>query len=68
MTVAGNALPLTQSAASQQIMRLERRLGQSLFLRERRGLKLTAAGDRLLPKARRLIGIWPACYCDLMSR
>lgn len=67
MTIAGNALHLTQSAVSQQIMRLERRLGQALFLRERRGLKLTAAGDRLLPKARRLIGLNDEIWAEMTT-
>lgn len=68
MTVAGNVLHLTQSAISQQIMRLERRLGQELFRRERRGLKLTAAGDRLLPKARRLIGLNNEIWTEMTAR
>jgi DNA-binding transcriptional LysR family regulator len=68
MTVAGNVLHLTQSAVSQQIMRLERRLGQALFRRERRGLKLTAAGDRLLPKARRLIGLNDEIWTEMTTR
>lgn len=68
MTVAGNVLHLTQSAISQQIMRLERRLGQELFRRERRGLKLTAAGDRLLPKARRLIGLNDEIWTEMTAR
>jgi len=67
MTIAGNALHLTQSAVSQQIMRLERRLGQALFLRERRGLKLTAAGDRLLTKARRLIGLNDEIWAEMTT-
>lgn len=67
MTVAGNALHLTQSAVSQQIMRLERRLGQALFLRERRGLKLTAGGQRLLAKARRLIGLNDEIWVEMTT-
>jgi DNA-binding transcriptional LysR family regulator len=67
MTIAGNALHLTQSAVSQQIMRLERRLGQPLFLRDRRGLKLTAAGDRLLAKARRLIGLNDEIWAEMTT-
>ncbi len=67
MTVAGNALHLTQSAVSQQIMRLERRLGHVLFLRERRGLKLTASGDRLLPKARRLISLNDEIWAEMTT-
>lgn len=56
MTAAGNALHLTQSAVSQQIARLEDLTGR-LFLRERRTLRLSTAGERLLPNARRLISL-----------
>jgi DNA-binding transcriptional LysR family regulator len=55
MTVAANSLSLTQGAVSQQIRRLEDMLGCSLFERERRGLRLTPAGERLLGKARRFL-------------
>lgn len=56
MTVAGNVLNLTQSAVSQQIARLESLAGP-VFMREHRGIKLTATGERLLTKARRLLGL-----------
>ncbi|RUU53982.1 LysR family transcriptional regulator, partial [Mesorhizobium sp. M2C.T.Ca.TU.002.02.1.1] len=55
MTAAANALHLTQGAVSQQVKRLEEVLGQSLFERDRRGLRLTRSGERLLEKARRLL-------------
>lgn len=55
MTGAANALNLTQGAVSQQIGRLENVLGQSLFERDRRGLRLTRSGERLLDKARHLL-------------
>lgn len=55
MTGAANALNLTQGAVSQQIKRLEEVLGQTLFQRDRRGLKLTRSGERLLDKGRRLL-------------
>ncbi|WFP78752.1 LysR family transcriptional regulator [Mesorhizobium sp. WSM4906] len=55
MTGAANALNLTQGAVSQQIKRLEEVLGQTLFERDRRGLKLTRSGERLLDKGRRLL-------------
>ncbi|AYD01045.1 LysR substrate-binding domain-containing protein [Neorhizobium sp. NCHU2750] len=54
MTAAGNALHLTQSAVSQQIARLERLAGK-LFFRERRTLRLTAVGERLLFRARHML-------------
>lgn len=67
MTAAGNLLHLTQSAVSQQIMRLEARLGQVLFLRERRGLRLTPAGERLLGKARRLLGLNDEIWAEMAA-
>ena len=57
MTVAANSLHLTQGAVSQQIRRLEEALGVPLFEREHRGLRLTPAGERMLGKARRLLGM-----------
>lgn len=54
MTAAGNALHLSQSAVSQQIARLEGSSG-SLFSRDRRGIRLTSQGERLLAKARRIV-------------
>lgn len=55
MTGAANALNLTQGAVSQQIRRLEDVIGQSLFERDRRGLRLTRCGERLLDRARRFL-------------
>lgn len=57
MTAAANALHLTQGAVSQQIKRLEELLGCGLFERDRRGLRLTRAGERLLGKAKRLLAL-----------
>jgi DNA-binding transcriptional LysR family regulator len=57
MTVAANGLNLTQGAISQQIKRLEENLGGALFERDRRGLRLTPAGERLFGKAKRLLSL-----------
>lgn len=67
MTVAGNALHLTQSAVSQQIARLEEITGK-LFSRERRMLRLSAAGERLLPKARQLITLNDEIWSSMSDR
>ncbi|HEX6460615.1 MAG TPA: LysR substrate-binding domain-containing protein [Thermoleophilaceae bacterium] len=48
---AADALSLTQSAVSQQIAALEQQLGVSLMARGRGGVRLTAAGQRLLDHA-----------------
>ncbi|WP_428603637.1 LysR family transcriptional regulator [Sedimenticola sp.] len=54
-TVAADQLHVTQSTISHQIRRLEERLGQKLFLRTTRSVKLTLAGERFLPYAEKLI-------------
>jgi DNA-binding transcriptional LysR family regulator len=47
-TRAADELFLTQSAVSRQVQTLEDNLGVRLFVRQRRGLALTRAGDQLL--------------------
>jgi DNA-binding transcriptional LysR family regulator len=64
MTAAGNALNLTQSAISQQIARLEGLAGP-VFVREHRRVRLTAMGERLLPKARRLLALNDDLWRDM---
>ncbi len=55
VTKAAGALGRTQSAISVQIKRLEQMLSVSLFDRQARGVRLTDAGQRLLPRARQLL-------------
>jgi len=52
---AARRLHMTQPPLSQTIMALEEMLGAPLFERNRRGVALTAAGEALLPEARRLL-------------
>lgn len=47
-TRAADELFLTQSAVSRQVQALEEQLGVQLFVRQRRGLRLTFEGERLL--------------------
>lgn len=54
-TAAAEALHVTQSAVSEQILQLERELGCLLFQRQRLGVKLTPAGEYLLPHAEGLL-------------
>ena len=46
---------VAQSALSQQIARLEKDVGSELFSRTSRSVRLTAAGDLLVPLARRIL-------------
>ncbi|WP_426319045.1 LysR family transcriptional regulator [Pseudoduganella sp. R-43] len=52
---AARRLHMTQPPLSQTIMALEEMLGAPLFERNRRGVALTAAGEALLPEARRML-------------
>lgn len=54
-TPAARRLALSQSAVSHQLRNLEERLGQSVFERDGRGLKITPAGERLLELAREVL-------------
>lgn len=51
-TAAAARLYITQPTLSAGIAELERSVGAPLFVRERRALRLTDAGNRLLPHAR----------------
>jgi DNA-binding transcriptional LysR family regulator len=51
-TRAAERIPIAQPAISQQIRRLEAELGETLFVRGRPAVRLTAAGEALLPHAR----------------
>ncbi|MET9913056.1 LysR family transcriptional regulator [Streptomyces sp. NPDC006476] len=52
---AAERLHIVQSAVSMQIQRLERELGAELFDRTPRRVRLTPAGERLLPEARTVL-------------
>ena len=52
---AARRLSIAQSPLSRQIMQLERDLGVLLFQRDRRKVRLTAAGSVLLEEARALL-------------
>ena len=54
-TKASQALNLTQSAVSHQIKALEKELGEPLFFRTKRGVKLTEAGKTALEYAERIL-------------
>lgn len=55
---AAEAMYLTQAAVSARIKSLETLLGVSLFIRQKREIKLTPEGNRLIRRADRLIAEW----------
>ncbi|WMQ74244.1 MAG: HTH-type transcriptional regulator HdfR [Sodalis sp.] len=55
---AAEALYLTQSTVSFRIRQLETQLGVRLFTRHRNNIRLTAAGEHLLPYAENLMITW----------
>lgn len=57
---ASHRLFISQPAVSKQIRQLEQSLGAALFDRDRRTVRLTPAGEALLPLARRLTEDWEA--------
>jgi DNA-binding transcriptional LysR family regulator len=56
-TRAAERLNMTQSTISQQLARLEQAVGQALVDRAARPIELTAAGERLLGYARRILAL-----------
>ena len=55
---AAEAMFLTQAAVSARIKTLEEMLGVKLFIRDRKDIKLTPEGNRLINRADRLISEW----------
>jgi len=54
---ASQRLHISGPALSQQIRALERDVGAELFIRDRRGVRLTSAGHALLDDARRIVAL-----------
>jgi len=67
MTSAANVLHLTQAAVSQQIKRLEDAFGCELFERDRKGLRLTAAGERLHGRAKRMLALNDEIWAEMTT-
>src|SRR4029450_3224016 len=65
---AAERLHVSQPALSKQIRQLEQQLQFPLFRRGRRRVQLTAAGEALLPGARRLLAAWDASLAEAGAR
>jgi DNA-binding transcriptional LysR family regulator len=66
-TAAARAIGVTQPTLSQGIAELERAVGAPLLLRERRAVRLTEAGNRLLTHARAIEREFRAAEAGLSS-
>lgn len=55
LTLAAEELSCTQSAVSHSISMLEKECGFSVLIRSRAGVKLTDAGERILPAVRNIL-------------
>ena len=67
VTRAAERLLLAQPALSQQMRRLEREVGAELFTRTARGVRLTQAGELLLPRAVRVVTELDDAHADIAA-
>jgi DNA-binding transcriptional LysR family regulator len=58
---------LSQSSVSEQLKKLEERVGQPLLVRSKQGVTATHAGARLLEHARRILAMSEAAFDDLQG-
>lgn len=68
LSAAAVELNVTPAAVSQQVRLLENRLGQKLFLRHSRGLRLTPAGEALAPTCRESFERLDSALTELFGR
>lgn len=64
---ATDRLFVSQPALSKQLRRLETTVRAELFVRGHRSVALTAAGEALLPRARRLLAEWDGALDDVRT-
>src|SRR5437879_9480725 len=67
VTAAGKRLHLTQSALSHQLRDAEEKLGTALFLRLGKRMALTAAGQKLVEAARRILKDLKAAELEVLG-
>ncbi|MDX7951371.1 LysR family transcriptional regulator [Lichenihabitans sp. Uapishka_5] len=67
-TRAADRVGKTQSAVSMHVRRLEERLECDLFIKQGRGTRLSADGERLVEHARRMLQVEAAALYDLKAQ
>jgi len=68
LSAAAQELSVTTAAVSQQVRLLEQRLGTPLFVRHSRGLRLTRAGEALVPACRESFARLDATVAELFGQ
>jgi DNA-binding transcriptional LysR family regulator len=68
LTAGAPRVFLSQSAASEQLRKLEERCGQALLHRSKTGVRPTPAGERLLAHARRLLAMSEEAWRDVQGQ
>lgn len=68
LSAAAAEMNVTPAAVSQQVRLLELRLGEKLFVRHARGLRLTHAGESLVPACRESFERLDAALTDLFGK
>ncbi len=66
-TRAADRVNKTQSAVSMHVRRLEERLDRPLFVKQGRGARLSADGERLVEHARRMLQVEAAALADMTA-
>ncbi|MBN3855304.1 LysR family transcriptional regulator [Paraburkholderia sp. Ac-20340] len=59
---------LSQSSVSEQLKKLEDRIGQPLFVRSKQGVTPTPSGAKLAEHARRIVAMCDAAFDDMLGR
>src|SRR3990167_2344912 len=67
LSSAANRLNISQPSLSIAIKRLERLLSTSLFNRNKNGVTLTKAGNKLLPHIEEMLSRWNSIKAEVIS-
>ncbi|MFX1735861.1 LysR family transcriptional regulator [Paraburkholderia sp. A1RI_3L] len=68
VSAAAERIFLSQSSVSEQLKKLEDRVGQPLFVRSKQGVTATPAGVKLLAHAERILALSEAAFDDMQGR
>lgn len=68
VSAAAGRVFLSQSSVSEQLKKLEERVGQPLLVRSKQGVAATPAGAKLLDHARRIVALCDAALDDMLGR